>query len=85
MKFFIQRSDIGALVKELTDRMDKTKSERAQLQENIDSMELELRQVQEEIAEVTRQNEHVSGTYSNKKFKNRENLLLLCTNSLLIL
>ena len=50
----MQRSDIGALVKELTDRMDKTKSERAQLQENIDSMELELRQVQEEIAEVTR-------------------------------
>ena len=41
--------------------MDKTKSERAQLQENIDSMELELRQVQEEIAEVTRQNENVSG------------------------
>ena len=39
----MQRSDIGALVKELTDRMDKTKSERAQLQENIDSMELELR------------------------------------------
>ena len=49
-----QRSDIGALVKELTDRMDKTKSERGQLQDNIDSMELELRQVQEEIAEVTR-------------------------------
>ena len=41
--------------------MDKTKSERSQLQENIDSMELELRQVQEEIAEVTRQNENVSG------------------------
>jgi len=36
-------------VKELTDRMEKTKSERNQLQENIDSMELELRQVQEEI------------------------------------
>ena len=44
--------------------MDKTKSERAQLQDNIDSMELELRQVQEEIAEVTRQNENVSGKCS---------------------
>ena len=55
-----RRSDIGALVKELTDRMDKTKSERSQLQESIDQMEMELRQVQEEIGEVTRQNETVS-------------------------
>ena len=44
--------------------MDKTKSERGQLQENIDTMELELRQVQEEITEVTRQNENVSGNNS---------------------
>lgn len=56
-----QRSDIGALVKDLTDRMDKTKSERSQLQQQIDSMEVELRQVQEEIAEVTKQNDQVSG------------------------
>ena len=48
--------------------MDKTKSERGQLQENIDTMELELRQVQEEIAEVTRQNENVSGKLSYQKF-----------------
>ena len=41
--------------------MEKTKNERNQLQENIDSMELELRQVQEEIQEVTRQNEQVTG------------------------
>ena len=43
--------------------MDKTKNERGQLQTIIDSMETELRQVQEEIAEVTRQNEQVSSKY----------------------
>ena len=58
---FVQRSDIGTLVKELTDRMEKTKNERSQLQEQIDSMELELQQVQDEIGEISRQNEQVSG------------------------
>ena len=43
--------------------MDKTKNERGQLQTSIDSMETELRQVQEEIAEVTRQNDTVTGKY----------------------
>ena len=52
--------------------MDKTKSERAQLQENIDTMELELRQVQEEIAEVTRQNEHVSAELQQDYLAKRE-------------
>ena len=61
-----RRSDIGALVKELTDRMDKTKSERSQLQESIDQMEMELKQVQEEISEVTRQNESVSCKYNQQ-------------------
>ena len=41
--------------------MEKTKNERSQLQEQIDAMELELSQVQDEIAEVSRQNEQVSG------------------------
>ena len=58
---FVQRSDIGTLVKELTDRMEKTKNERSQLQEQIDAMELELQQVQDEIGEISRQNEQVSG------------------------
>ena len=58
---FVQRSDIGTLVKELTDRMEKTKNERSQLQEQIDAMELELSQVQDEIGEISRQNEQVSG------------------------
>ena len=52
-----RRSDIGALVKELSDRMDKTRAERTQLQDQIDSMETELRQVQEEIGEVSKQHE----------------------------
>jgi len=47
-------------VKDLTDRMEKTKSERNHLQQNIDQMELELRQVREEIAEVTRQSDQVT-------------------------
>ena len=58
---FTQRSDIGTLVRELTDRMEKTKNERSQLQEQIDAMELELSQVQDEIGEISRQNEQVSG------------------------
>ena len=58
---FVQRSDIGTLVRELTDRMEKTKNERSQLQEQIDAMELELQQVQDEIGEISRQNEQVSG------------------------
>ena len=37
--------------------MEKTKNERSQLQQNIDQMEHELRQVRDEIAEVTRQHE----------------------------
>ena len=52
-------------MKELTDRMDKTKTERNQLQATIDSMELELRQVQEEITEVSKQNEQVSSKSIN--------------------
>ena len=45
--------------------MDKTKTERNQLQATIDSMELELRQVQEEITEVSKQNEQVSSKSIN--------------------
>ena len=41
--------------------MEKTKNERSQLQEQIDAMELELSQVQDEIGEISRQNEQVSG------------------------
>ena len=40
---FQKNNDIGALVKQLTDRMEKTKSERSQLQTTIDEMEHELR------------------------------------------
>ena len=43
--------------------MDKTRTERTQLQTQIDSMETELRQVQEEISEVSKQHEQVSGKW----------------------
>ena len=41
--------------------MERTKSEKDDLQQNIDAMDAELSQVRDEIAEVTRQNDQVSG------------------------
>jgi len=55
-----RKSDVGQLVKELMNRMEKTKSEKEQLQSVIDEMETERAEVMQQIQELSDEHQKIS-------------------------